>query len=357
MRAMNSWSLANVLREALLSILSRPLRAVVTLVTLALVLGAVGFVEAQDTTTSIERSQLLRDVGRFVFRAKPIEQTIEPRIDRATCDGLSRLDQIVAAGGLTETQAHNYPAIPGTPLRTFEGTGSVVSVLDPTITGGPNNLWLSTGASQTLGATRTVRMPNDRIGTVGVFEPGLRHPSASFLVIVPTLPDLVGECWFSTRPGTTDATLSAVEVQMSTESLSVVAGSILDDSGVQIDPADEFATRSARYLWIAAGIFGGVFLAALAMTDRGDMALYRLLGASKSQAIAIGFIGSILGIVWSMLFALLATTYAARDMPPEAIRNSLLAISGAGFVMMTASLLGRFLAASGSVNRQLRRRN
>ncbi len=357
MRPASKWPLANVLREALLAIRARPIRALVTMLTLGLAFGALSSIEIRETTSAIERSELLRDAGQFVFRVRTSPFTIEPQIDRALCDRLSVLDQVVASGGLSDTQSIEFPAAPGTPFRSYEGTSSAVRVLDASASGAANHVWLSTGARRTLGATGEVRLPSGLVGTAGTFEPGRRHPSAGSMVVVPASSELVGECWFSTHPAATEATLRAVEAQLMTDELLVVAGSIIEDSDLLLDPAGEFDARASRRLWIAAGLFGGVLLAILAFVDRGDMALYRLLGASRSDAVAVGFVGSLLQIAWAMFFALAAAAFWARDMPPEGITNAVYAVCGAASLVILVGLAARLLATTGSVGRELRQRN
>ncbi len=353
----SSWAAENVAREAWLSVVTRPVRALVAGAVVAILLGTVFGMEVRATNDALADSAKLDAAGRYVFRARPTQVESEPVLDRGVCDRLVRLDQIDRAGGLTDLGSVDFRSAPKTPLRVFEATGTFANILDESRGEIPQSgALISAGAARVLGfASETVELSDGRRIDAQLFAPGQRHPSSQLMVLLPTSADKVQECWFSVRPGSSDATVGAVRLLLTTDAGPPTIGAIQEPSATSVDPLRNFEQRPTRLLWIFTGAVGGLLLAALTVRDREQIALSRVLGATYLQTVGIGLVQIVLLVLWVFVAIVVGGALLFDiDVRSHAFRNGMFSAAAAGAMISLIGVVARYGTARESVSRRLR---
>jgi len=351
-----SWSTENVCREAWLALATRPLRTLLTVVVVAILLGTVFGVEARATNDALAESRRLDAAGQHVFRARPTQAVSEPVLNRATCDGLVRLSQIELAGGLTDLGSMDFPSAPETPLRVFEATGSFAAIVDESLKGPSSAALISTRAVRILGAaSTTIELPGGRTVAFKPFDPKGRHPSSELMILLPTSEDLVQECWFLARPGSSATTANAVSLLLTTDAGPAAVGAILEPSATSVDPLRNYRDRSTRLLWVLSGLVGGLLLASLTIRDREQIALSRVLGATYLQAVGIGVVQLVLLVLWTLPAAVVgAGLLMAIEVNSDGFGSGLVSAAAAAATMSSIGVTTRYVVARESVSQRLR---
>lgn len=332
--------------------MTRPWRtAALVLVTAVLVIG-VYQAEAASAGAAIEDASEQERAGAFVLRGTPSETG--QSISRQDCDGLETLPQVVHSGGLNDLGSVSFSGAPGNPMRLFTGSGSVASILDPTSSPVPHTpVRIAAAARHMMGlATLTVQLPSGSEVPFEAFDPGPRHASSQFMVLISSSSQTVDQCWVETRPGTTDATVLAVALALAPLDGRIEVSPVLDDPSTT--SLETYNRRPAKYLWLASGIMGGLVLMLIAAQDRERAVLTRTLGATYLQAVSIGLFQAAVIVPW-VATAFVGAWALATGARGNALTSGVIAAAAAASLMSSIGVIARFGFAAESMSRRIRR--
>jgi len=298
------WRWSNAPLEVVANLRANRVRNAIVGLFCAVASGVLFFAEMTATQSSVTTLRALEAAGRSVYVVEPSTETGVPLLNSETCDGLVRLPQVRASGGLTFSGFVDFKTAPGTPFRLFLATGSFARVVDPDSVA-PSSSGLPTVmvARQALFQAglkdgEAVSFVNGTEVAVHSFDPVLRHPLGALMVVAPRPPGLVEQCWFELRDADLAEASAVAQSAFVQSELRVSVRSAQDTNEFTTDPVRVFEQRSSRFGWLVLGFVMAVPLLVVAWLSRQQSAIYRSLYASRTAVLAIVAGEAVAVIVW-----------------------------------------------------------
>ncbi|SEG82500.1 hypothetical protein SAMN04489712_11535 [Thermomonospora echinospora] len=249
----------SVLTEASRNLATGTTRAALFGLALAVLAGGLAIADARSVM------DLRRRAGDFVASGATVQVLVARNTtDAASCEGLSRVTGVRAAGALREADPVVLRAMSANPIPAFAVTPGLVRLLggDP---GARAGAWLPEELARTLRVTAgsTLATTAGTLTVAGTYA----HPDdgrdgrLAYAVLLPRLPQgIFDECWVDTRPVSPSAkrTMYAA-VKVDGESTEPVNMEQLNAGmGLEFDGAAQFSARATRHALPACAVAGFV---------------------------------------------------------------------------------------------------
>lgn len=192
----------SILSEVGRNILSGTARAGLFAILLGVLAGVLAAADA-ITITSIQNA-----AQRYVESGAAIRTlTTSSEVDGLTCDRLTETDGIQRAGALREADSTGLPALPRSPVATFEASAAFADILD--IDPRASGIWVSQVLADSLGVTTGDRIETVRGSTLIAatfdYPSDGRDARLNLAIVIPTLSTgTFDECWAVVWPENPD---------------------------------------------------------------------------------------------------------------------------------------------------------
>ncbi|MBM7826622.1 ABC transporter permease family protein [Microbacterium aurum] len=348
-----------ILREGLRGIGARPVQFISATLILGVALAGVGAAEAVITGRSLATMEAEKAKGSTVV----IVDRNEGDIDGARCLRLGSSAGVTAVGTVARVETVGVLGYPSVPFQHAVVTPGLIGILYPSLQVRQN----VTGIAGEAVADEVGLVDGSEVKTTGGSTLVLQLPDegtprsqdrARWLYTFESTPTRVRECWVEATPGSVERVREVIAATFSeTRDLRVRS---------QASTATYDATRASwlarptQFAWTGGALIGAAIAFTLTFTRRHELALYRLLGASKSETALIGVVATCASIFIATILGAEICAVAMRLVGvSERLANQLglmqIALSSsAAYVIAIAACV---LAASGNTTAMIRNRN
>jgi hypothetical protein len=340
---MSGWRLSVLAHEALANSVAAARRTMVLSIGLAVLLGALVWVELSFT----------EDVKAQAQRFEGVVEG-EDGIDAARCEALRWAFAVIAAGGFSSADDLMAANSPGTYFSQFEVTGDLVKVWDPVRpVHGATGYMVGLAAARELGLSDGgwLALQGGGGGRVEVINPAPRNGFASRAIMERVVPTgRISQCWVEFRPDYYRAGVDWLPAHFGNDQVHVRRVVSLGEFGAE--PQDMLAGRPQRFGWLPAGLVGAMLLVVNASFRRSETALYRAFGVSRTglyimyqcETCVLVLVSYTLAMLWVVAAYAWTSGLPGPDQLWIALRTATLAACVATFV----GPIGAVVASRGS---------
>lgn len=275
-----------LLREIVRNTVSGTTRCGILFVVSALVFGSLALADI------VSISQILRDAADYRSSGSSVRTLALPgRIDGESCEALSRLPGIAAAGAMRSSGQVTATTLPGEPLDLFVTTPGFAEVLGAKERSRDAGVSVSDEIVSVLGSEEIPLSPTVTVRSTYAYPSDGRRAGFGWAVLSPTISSdgPFDECWASVWPERADIRalmLAAVDPRtVSAPEVPPQFSQLNTKNGVAFAGARAFSDRITRHASSAAFIVGAVIAALAVRARRVEIASNLHAGAQRWQVL------------------------------------------------------------------------
>ncbi|GAB4338748.1 MAG: hypothetical protein Kow0010_27090 [Dehalococcoidia bacterium] len=299
------------MREAVANTTSVAARSASMVLILALLIGAVAFLELRTAHTLVGFAADVRQGGGYLAVAAPADGPVSA----AACEAVREHSGVVASGALLRTELTSFTAAPTVLVPRATVTVGLLDVWAPgwgmpAPDGRPFFVVGEVLASELGLAAGSYVRPNaeDTALVAAVIDPRRRNPQSGrwAFEVAPAIGD-ADQCWVEFEPASFSAGLGALPALLSGGAEPPFVRPFRRPDEFARDPAAEFHARPQRMGWIVVAFLSAGVIWIMTWFRRSELSLYVALGTDR------GAIAVLLAMESGILLSgavLLGTTYA-----------------------------------------------
>jgi hypothetical protein len=308
---------ASVLSEIGRNILTGTARAGLFAILLGVLAGALAAADALTITSIQSAAQRYVDSGAAMRTL-----TTSNEVDGSTCERLTETDGIPNAGAMREADPTELPALPRSPVATFEASPAFADILgiDPQTSG----IWVSQALADSFGVTAGDRIETTHGSTLIAatfdYPSDGRDARLNLAIVVPTLStDIFDECWALVWPENPDldGIIRSATTPGAGQAEPVTIAQLNKTQGARFHGLASFDDRITRWASLAVVVIGAGLGWLSVARRRLEYASSLHAGQTRGALLAAVLIET---VVWALAAAIIGLEIVAVALTTSAVR-------------------------------------